>query len=57
MMGASRDGHTFILVKPDGTIAWRADYGGTPKYTMFVPTTGVLADLRADTHTTAGATP
>ncbi len=47
MMGTSRDGHTFILVRPDGTIAWRADYGGAPKYTMFVPTDRLLADLKA----------
>ena len=47
MMGASRDGHTFILVGPDGRIRWRADYGGAPKYTMFVPTASLLADLRA----------
>ena len=45
MMGAARDGHTFILVRPDGTIAWRADYGGAPDYTMFVPTTALLNDL------------
>jgi peroxiredoxin len=56
MMGASRDGHTFILVRPDGTIGWRADYGGAPKYTMFVPTAGILADLHAATAS-AGATP
>ena len=51
MMGTSRDGHTFILVR-HGTIAWRADYGGAPKYTMFVPTTAILTDLR---NATAGA--
>lgn len=34
MMGASRDGHSFILIDKEGTIAWRADYGGAPKYTM-----------------------
>ena len=28
MMNRSRDGHTFVLVNPDGTIRWRADYGG-----------------------------
>lgn len=49
MMGASRDGHSFILVKPDGSIGWRADYGGAPKYTMFVPTTDLLADLKTAT--------
>jgi peroxiredoxin Q/BCP len=47
MMGTSRDGHTFILVGADGRIRWRADYGGAPKYTMFVPTADLLADLHA----------
>jgi peroxiredoxin Q/BCP len=50
MMGASRDGHTFIVVGPDGTIRWRADYGGPPKYTMFLPTASLLADLKAGEH-------
>jgi peroxiredoxin Q/BCP len=45
MMGDMRDGHSFILVGPDGTIAWRADYGGAPDYTMFLPTGKILADL------------
>lgn len=47
MMGDSRNGHSFVLVGPDGTITWRADYGGAPKYTMFVPVDRLLADLRA----------
>jgi peroxiredoxin Q/BCP len=46
MMGQSRDGHTFIVVGPDGRIEWRADYGGAPNYTMFVPVPNLLADLR-----------
>ena len=50
MMGASRDGHSFIVVGPDGVIRRRADYGGAPKYTMFLPTTSVLADLKAGEH-------
>lgn len=50
MMGASRDGHTFILVGPDGVIRWRADYGGAPKYTMFLPTPALLADIKAGEH-------
>jgi peroxiredoxin Q/BCP len=50
MMGASRDGHTFILVGPDGVIRWRADYGGPPKYTMFLPTGSLLADIKAGEH-------
>jgi peroxiredoxin len=46
MMGQSRDGHSFIVVGPDGAIRWRADYGGAPKYTMYVPGDSLLADLR-----------
>jgi len=46
MMGATRDGHSFILVGPDGTIRWRADYGGAPDYTMFVPVDKLLNDLK-----------
>lgn len=47
MMGASRDGHSFVLVGPDGTIDWRADYGGPPKFTMYVAPDQLTADLRA----------
>jgi peroxiredoxin Q/BCP len=47
MMGSSRDGHSFVLVGPDGRIQWRADYGGAPNYTMYVPVDELLADLRA----------
>lgn len=46
MMGNSRDGHTFILLDKDGTILWRADYGGAPKYSMYVPVRNLVADLR-----------
>lgn len=45
MMGDSRDGHTFVLVGPDGKIDWRADYGGPPKYTMYVPVDNILKDM------------
>lgn len=45
MMGDSRNGHSFILVGPDGTIQWRADYGGAPDYTMYVPVNKLLSDL------------
>lgn len=45
MMGDSRNGHSFILVGPDGTIQWRADYGGAPDYTMYVPVHRLLSDL------------
>jgi peroxiredoxin Q/BCP len=50
MMGMSADGHTFILVGPNGVIRWRADYGGAPKYTMFLPTTTMLAQMKAGEH-------
>ena len=49
MMGHDRDGHTFVLVGKDGKILWRADYGGAPKYTMFVPVDVLLAQLKART--------
>jgi peroxiredoxin len=45
MMGDMRDGHSFVLVGRDGVIRWRADYGGAPDYTMFLPTDRMLADL------------
>ena len=47
MMGASMNGHSFVVVGPDGEIEWRADYGGAPDYTMYVPVPQLLADLRA----------
>jgi len=47
MMGDSRDGHSFLLIGPDGKIVWRADYGGAPNYTMFVPVATLLAQLKA----------
>lgn len=48
MMGQMRDGHSFVLVGPDGVIDWRADYGGAPDYTMFLPTGTMLADMSAE---------
>ena len=47
MMMGMNPGHTFILVGPDGKILWRADYGGAPKYTMYVPPNNVLEDMRS----------
>lgn len=47
MMGDSANGHSFIVVGPDGRIEHRADYGGAPDYTMYVPVRSLLADLRA----------
>lgn len=46
MMGGSRPGHTFILVGADGLIRWRADYGGPPDFTMFVPNPTLLAEIQ-----------
>lgn len=46
MMNGALPGHTFILVGADGTIRWRADYGGPPNYTMYVADDTLLAELR-----------
>jgi peroxiredoxin Q/BCP len=46
MMNGQLPGHTFILVGPDGSIRWRADYGGPPNYTMYVADDTLLAELR-----------
>lgn len=46
MMGESSDGHTFIVVGPDGRIKWRADFGGAPNYTMYVPVATLIADMK-----------
>jgi peroxiredoxin len=45
MMGTSADGHTFIVVGSDGVIKWRADYGGSPKYTMYLPVGSLVSDM------------
>lgn len=50
MMGTSRDGHSFIVVGPDSKILWRADYGGAPNFTMYVPVANLIADMRAGLH-------
>ncbi|MGI8873195.1 MAG: peroxiredoxin family protein [Egibacteraceae bacterium] len=47
MMGGSTNGHTFIVLDQDGRVAWRADYGGAPDFTMYLPTESLLTDLRA----------
>jgi peroxiredoxin len=46
MMGTSRDGHSFIVVGPDGRIEHRADYGGPPDHTMYVPPANLIADIQ-----------
>ena len=45
MMGNSANGHSFMLVGPDGKIKHRADYGGPPNFTMYVPVDALFADL------------
>lgn len=53
-MSESFNGHSFILVGEDGTIQWRADYGGpTTGNTMYVPVDSLLADIRAGIDGTA----
>lgn len=47
MMDGQMAGHSFILVGNDGRVRWRADYGGPPDFTMFVPVDALLKDLRA----------
>ncbi len=47
MMGTSMDGHSFILVGPSGKIEWRADYGGAPNYTMYVPDATLLSQMQS----------
>lgn len=47
MMGGSTNGHSFILVDRSGKIRWRADYGGAPKYSMYIPYPTLLANLKA----------
>jgi peroxiredoxin len=46
MMNGTSDGHSFIIVGPDGRIRWRADYGGGPNYTMYVPIPALIADMK-----------
>lgn len=46
MMNGSEDGHSFILVGRSGKILWRADFGGPPHYTMYVPVNNLLTDLK-----------
>ena len=57
MMGTSMYGHTFILVGPDGTIRWRADYGGKPDYTMYLEPDDLLADMAAGLTTATAEEP
>lgn len=48
MMGTSADGHSFIVVGPNGHIQWRADYGGAPNYTMYVPISTLLHQMKSE---------
>ena len=44
---ANQDGHSFVVVGPNGLIKWRADYGGAPDYTMYVPDSDLVAQMKA----------
>ena len=45
-MSESFNGHSFLLVAQDGTIEWRADYGGpSTGNTMYVPVDSLLTDI------------
>jgi peroxiredoxin len=46
-MMSNVDGHSFLLIGPDQVIKWRADYGGPPKETMYLPVPRLLADIKA----------
>jgi len=46
MMGTSANGHSFLVVGPDGLIRFRADYGGAPNYTMYVKVPTLLGQLQ-----------
>lgn len=46
MMNGANPGHSFILIGPDGVIKWRADYGGPPKYTMYLPDQQIIDDAK-----------
>lgn len=51
MMGKMHSGHSLIVVGPDGTILWRADYGGAPDYTMYLPVRNLIADMQVGLET------
>ena len=46
MMNGASNGHSFIVVGPDGRIGFRADYGGPPDYTMYVPISSLIAAIK-----------
>ncbi len=50
MMDDQMDGHSFIVVGKDGAIEWRADYGGSPKYIMYLPVPRLVSDIRKGLH-------
>ncbi|WP_407270647.1 peroxiredoxin family protein [Radiobacillus sp. PE A8.2] len=47
MMNKNYNGHTFILVGDDGTIKWRADYGGEPDFIMYLPISALISDIES----------
>jgi Peroxiredoxin len=49
-MHPGANGHSFVVVGPDGRIRWRGDYGGAPNYTMYVPIDTLIADIKGGSH-------
>ena len=45
-----------MVVGPSGEVEWRADYGGAPNYTMYLPVDALLADLSEGLSDPNGAT-
>ena len=52
-MHPGTNGHSFVLVGPDGLVRWRADYGGPPRFSMYIPISNLLADMRAGPNPTS----
>lgn len=50
MMGTTRDGHSFVVVGPQGKILWRADFGGPTRFIMDVPVPVLMNDLARGLH-------
>lgn len=47
-VGTGEPGHTFILVKEDGTIAWIRDYGAPENGgVMYVPVQDLVSQIKA----------
>ena len=52
MMGTGMNGHSFVVVGPDGIIKWRADYGGAPNHYMYIPINVLFDQMQRGLKTT-----